>query len=126
MFISSVREFNVAISLLYIMKNLFSEAKIAVFIGRRVGLARCYVFPFDRVWYISVLLLKAAISFASQFVCISQQEIEIIFHAKKSLLYNNSTPWCKRTDTPNFDVTMGSFDGAETCQLVGLYLLSDI
>lgn len=71
-------------------------------------------------------LLTAAISFASQFTHISQQEKEIIFHAKKSLLYNNSTPWCKRGDNPNFDVTMGSFDGAETCQLIGLYLLSDI
>jgi hypothetical protein len=26
----------------------------------------------------------------------------------------------------NFDVTMGSFDGAETCELVGLYLLSQM
>ncbi|GFO31814.1 DNA polymerase [Plakobranchus ocellatus] len=25
-----------------------------------------------------------------------------------------------------FDVTMGSFDGAETCELVGLYLLSQL
>ena len=25
---------------------------------------------------------------------------------------------------PDFDVTMGSYDGAEVCELVGLYLLS--
>ena len=33
-------------------------------------------------------------------------------------------PWLKiRSD---FDVTMGSFDGAETCELVGLFLLSQL
>ena len=33
-------------------------------------------------------------------------------------------PWRKiRSD---FDVTMGSFDGAETCELVGLFLLSQL
>ena len=26
----------------------------------------------------------------------------------------------------NFDITMGSFDGAESCDLVGLYLLSQL
>ena len=30
--------------------------------------------------------------------------------------------WLKK-DNPDFDVTMGSFDGAEVCELVGLYLL---
>ena len=32
--------------------------------------------------------------------------------------------WCKKTS--NFDVTMGSFDGAEICELVGLFLLSQL
>ena len=33
-------------------------------------------------------------------------------------------PWRKiRSD---FDVTMGGFDGAETCELVGLFLLSQL
>ena len=26
----------------------------------------------------------------------------------------------------NFDVTMGSYDGAEVCELVGLYLMSKL
>ena len=33
-------------------------------------------------------------------------------------------PWPKVRS--NFDVTMGSFDGAETCKLVGLFLLSQL
>ena len=35
-------------------------------------------------------------------------------------------PCEKRTSTSNFHVTMGSYDGAETCQLVGCYLLSQL
>ena len=34
--------------------------------------------------------------------------------------------WVKKTGNPLFDVTMGSFDGAELCELVGLYLLNKI
>ena len=30
--------------------------------------------------------------------------------------------WVK-SDNPDFDVTMGSYDGAEVCELVGLYIL---
>ena len=31
--------------------------------------------------------------------------------------------WVKKTGDQNFYVTMGSFDGAELCELVGLYIL---
>ena len=42
----------------------------------------------------------------------------------KTTLYNNNMPWRKiRSD---FDVTMGSFNGTETCELVGLFLLSQL
>ena len=70
-------------------------------------------------------LLNKALTYASGFTTISEQDKNIIIHAKKSLLYNNENPWCKKGDT-NFDVTMGSFDGAETCELVGLYILSQL
>ena len=40
------------------------------------------------------------------------------------MLHYNDTSWCKKSR--NFDVTMGSFDGAETCELVGLFLLNEL
>ena len=46
-------------------------------------------------------------------------------HAKKSLLFSEGTPWTKKGDSI-FNVGMGSFDGAETCELVGLFLLSKL
>lgn len=71
-------------------------------------------------------LLHKAIRFAESFTTINEQQKSIIIHAKKSLLYNNGTPWCKRNNRDHFDVTMGSFDGAETCELIGLMILHDL
>ena len=45
-------------------------------------------------------------------------------HARKSLLFDKDTPWKKKDSNELFDVTMGSYDGAEICELVGLYTLS--
>jgi len=39
-------------------------------------------------------------------------------------LFSDNVPWEKKSANNQFDVTMGSFDGAETCKLVGYYLLS--
>ena len=60
-----------------------------------------------------------------QYDNITDEEKNII-KAKKSLLFNRKTAWCKRETKSLFDVTMGSFDGAETCELVGLYILSKL
>ena len=60
-------------------------------------------------------LLINAINFADKI-------IKTILHARKSLLFNKNEVWVKK-DNPDFDVTMGSFDGAEVCELVGFYLL---
>ena len=48
--------------------------------------------------------------------------IKIILHAGKSLLFNKNEVWVKK-DNPDFDATMGIFDGAEVCESVGLYFL---
>ena len=48
-----------------------------------------------------------------------------IKHARKSLLYDNSEPWMKK-DSGLFDVTMGAYDGAEVCELVGTFLLCEL
>ena len=45
---------------------------------------------------------------------------------KKSVLFNGNKVWCKKESDSLFDVTMGSFDGTETCELVGLFLLSKL
>ena len=44
-------------------------------------------------------------------------------HSRKSLLFNNTDIWIKKNGYPDFDVTMGSFDGEKLCELAGLYIL---
>ena len=45
---------------------------------------------------------------------------------RKTLLFNNSKPWVKKTGNENFDVPMGCYDGAEVCELVGTYILNKL
>ena len=56
---------------------------------------------------------------------ITPEQRKIIFQARKSFLYIDGKPWVKRGDQ-NFDVGMGSHDGAQVCELVGLFILSQM
>ena len=80
---------------------------------------------------ISEQLLKKAFIFANRSgASLTDKEEEIILHARRSILYarsrndGNPVPWQKTTG--DFDVTMGAPDGAEACELVGLYLLDQV
>jgi hypothetical protein len=74
---------------------------------------------------ITETLLIKALDFANKHTPISEEEKHIIIHAKQSVLIHNNQSWIKKDSPANpFDVTMGSFDGAETCELVGIYLMS--
>ena len=73
---------------------------------------------------ISEEILDNAILFAQQYIHIPEKDLRTIKHCKKSLLYNNNEPWEKKNTESCFDVTMGSFDGAEICELVGIHILS--
>ena len=68
-------------------------------------------------------LLIEALEFAKQHVTIKSKDRETIFHARKSLLYNEGERWIKKQSN-NFDVTMGSYDGAEVIELIGIFMLS--
>ena len=68
-------------------------------------------------------LLKDALNWAKNLVDLSNEEISIIVETKKSILFHNGQPWVKK-GSKLFNVTMGSFDGAEVADLVGLFLLS--
>ena len=50
--------------------------------------------------------------------------IKKLYHARKSLLFNEEGMWMKKDGL--FDVTMGAYDGAEVCELVGTFLLDKI
>ena len=64
-----------------------------------------------------------ALNFAKRYVEITEAHENIILHSRKSLLFTPDSSWEKVSGDPNFDVTMSSFDGAEICELVGLFVL---
>ena len=67
--------------------------------------------PFDIIDFypsISENLLDQALSLASSLASISNEDISIIKHARKSLVFNNGKPWTKINNSDLFHVTMGS------------------
>ena len=79
---------------------------------------------------ITAELLNKAIKLANDNkVDITDDEAEIIKHARKAFLFSQSEngdhiTWQKRNG--EFDVTMGAPDGAEVCEIAGLFLLHEI
>ena len=66
--------------------------------------------------------LSKAIKYAQSVTTIEEKVIKTIYHAHKSLHFDKDNISVKK-DNPEFDVTMGSYDDAELCELVRLYLL---
>ena len=64
-------------------------------------------------------ILEEVISFAESLIDIDDHKIRTIKQIRKSLLFQNNVAWKKKTTTSCFDVTMGSYNGAEVCELVG-------
>ena len=91
--------------------------------------AKCWFIKFDIAEcypLIAMELLDRSISFAKSLIDIEGSIINIINHARKSLLFDDNGAWVKKDGNPLFIVTMGSFDNAEVCELVGLCLLNKI
>ena len=71
-------------------------------------------------------VLEDAVLFAQTHANISRKDIEVIFHCRRSLLFHNNEPWIKKDSNGDFDVTMGSYDGAELCELAELFMLNEL
>ena len=67
-------------------------------------------------------LLMKSINYAKSIDAIDDNVVKVIMHSRRSLLFDKDTVWVKKQNS-NFDVTMGSYDGAELCELTGLYIL---
>ena len=68
-------------------------------------------------------LVIKALEFAKQHVIVKSKDRETIFHARKFLLQYEGKAWIKKQRN-NFDVTMGSYNGAEVCELICIFMLS--
>ena len=70
---------------------------------------------------ISEKLFSDALDFAGKIVSISMDDRDIFMNARSSLLHSKGENWVKKTGI--FDTTMGAYDGAECCELIGLFML---
>ena len=68
-------------------------------------------------------LLKKTLNFASKYIYILKCDIDVIHHARESLLCDSSHTWIKKQGGL-FDVSMGAYNGDEVCELVGTYMLN--
>ena len=67
--------------------------------------------------------LNKALKLAKEYVGINDENIAIIKHCRKTVLFHDNELWVKKGSNGNFDVSQGSYDGAEICELVGILLL---
>ena len=74
---------------------------------------------------ITEIALEKALKFGEKFTEISENDKKIIMEARKVFLIADDSEWMKK-ENELFDVTMGAFDGAEICELIGLLALSEI
>ena len=74
---------------------------------------------------ITLQLLKNAIAWARQFCPISGLDEEVFMHCRRTFLFHDGKAWVKR-ENPDFDVPIGSYDGAEICEITGLYILNKL
>ena len=74
---------------------------------------------------ISKVLFTEAVDWATQFTNIDEKERKVIFESKQSMLFDGSD-WWKRKGDDDFLIQIGSWDGAESTDLVGLYILSKL
>ena len=67
-----------------------------------------------------------AINFARTYTNIEDKDVNLIKHTCNTILTYNNKTWIKKDDNTLFDVPMGSFFGAELCDLIGLYTLNHL
>ena len=87
----------------------------------------CIFVKFDiREFYLSISerIFKKSILFSKVHHNIPDEDVRIIDHCRKSLLFYENEAWKKKKTDSCFDVTMGSYDGAEICEFVGIYIIT--
>ena len=75
---------------------------------------------------ISPELFNKSIDFAKSIHNISDNDLNKIMNARKTLLFHHEEPWMKKNGEEDFDVLMGCHDGAETCELVSTFILNKV
>ena len=68
--------------------------------------------------------MKKTSEFVKSHTAITDKESRTILHCRKSRLLHEYEAWKKQVDYDCFDLTIGSFNGAEICDLVEFKFLT--
>ena len=71
-------------------------------------------------------LFPQAIGFARKNVNITNTDISIILQDRRTPLFNGDIQWVKQSDNADFDVPMGSYDGADVGELIDAFPLNNL
>ena len=74
---------------------------------------------------ITVDILENVITFTKTCISINDFDLRIVRHCRKPLLFSNDDVWKKKSTTSCFNITMGSYDGADirtVFQILFIYL----
>ena len=64
---------------------------------------------------------------ARKHALINDSEYKTIMHSRRTLLYDiKGNIWTKKEIKKQFNVSVGAIEGAEECELIGLYILSTV
>ena len=114
--VTEVNQWKNSHSVIECFKNIRNKSNVSFF-----------VFEIESFYpWILLKLLEDTINFAKTVFNTSEQDTSIIMQARRTLLFNNGEPWVKKVGNEEFDVPMGCFDGAEICELVGIYNLHQL
>ena len=82
-----------------------------------------YIYIF--IFYPSITegLLSKSLEYTRTIEAMDEKIVKVINHSRRSLFFDKYSVWVKKNN-PNFDVTIGSYDGTELCELTGLYIPS--
>ena len=72
---------------------------------------------------VSKELLTDALTFAGTIINLDDYDKKIIYHSRKLLLFSQGQTWMKK-GSGLFYVSMGTYDGAEVCELIGIFSLN--
>ena len=75
-----------------------------------------------RYWKFLPVYFNKTVSRRKLYYDFTSDELEMIMHSRKTLLFWQGSTWVKKEGDEDSDIPMGCYDGAEKCELIGIYL----
>ena len=75
-----------------------------------------------RYWKFLPVYFNKTVSRRKLYYDFTSDELEMIMHSRKTLLFWQDSTWVKKEGDEDFDIPTAGYDGAEKCELIGIYI----